>query len=175
MGKLCTCSLKNKLHSELCGTDIRAAAVFAALCLILGILSAFVSGSFDAYDELCLPEAAPPAFVFPIIWSVLYLLIGGATGLVVASCDRCLSVQKSRGLVYFFAMLALNLLWSPVFFGGEMYFVAFVIVCAIAALTFFTLLCYSNISVISTFIMLAYLIWVIFAAYLNLAILFLNE
>jgi tryptophan-rich sensory protein len=149
--------------------------IFCALfCLFVGILSAFVAGGFYIYDELCLPESAPPGFVFPIIWSVLYLLIGAASGVVIATRERSLYTIKLRGIFYFCVMLALNFLWAPAFFGGGLFFVGFVIICAMLVLSFFVLLCYSNISLLSALVIFVYMLWLLYAAYLNLAILFLN-
>ncbi len=174
MGKRRKCSLKNKIRSEICSLDFKIVIASAVVCLLLGVVSAFIAGGFELYGSLCLPASAPPSFVFPIIWSILYLLIGGASGIVISSCDKCVSVSKSRGLLYFIVMFALNFIWAPLFFGAELFFVAFVVVCAMIVLTFFVILCYSNISFISAFIMFVYWLWLLFAAYLNLAIIFLN-
>lgn len=174
MGKLVRCSVKNRIKSELYATDMKIVLILAVLCLVLGILSAFVAGGFDLYSELCLPDAAMPGFVFPLVWSVLYLSIGAASGMVIASKDKCLAMWRRKGLAYFFAMLALNLMWAPTFFGAGMLFIAFVIICAMLPLTFFTLLCYGNVTFVGGIVMLVYLLWLIFTAYLNLAILFLN-
>lgn len=174
MGKRLRCSLKNKILCELSCVNFKVVIIFSVVCLILGILSAFVAGGFDLYGSLCLPASAPPSFVFPIIWSVLYLLIGAATGIVVLTCDKCYGVSKARGLLYFTVMFLLNLLWSPIFFGCQLFFVAFVVLCAMIVLTFFVILCYSNISFVCGLIMFIYQLWLLFAAYLNLAIIFLN-
>ncbi|MBQ7821551.1 MAG: tryptophan-rich sensory protein [Clostridia bacterium] len=175
MSKRVKSTLKNRVRSELGAIDLRVVIVSAVICLILGILSAFAAGGFDMYGQIYLPASAPPAFIFPIIWSVLYLLIGAATGIVIASHDKCFDVQKKRGLLYFAVMFALNLIWAPVFFGCGLFFVGFVIICAMIVLTFFVLLCYSNISFVSAAIIFIYWLWLLFAAYLNLAILFLNS
>ncbi|MBE6605487.1 MAG: tryptophan-rich sensory protein [Ruminococcaceae bacterium] len=169
------CSLKNKLLCEMSSFNLKTVVLCAILCLVLGIISGFVSGGFDLYSNLCLPQAAPPAFVFPIIWSILYVLIGAATGIIISNRDKCFKVSKSRGLLYFGVMFLLNLLWSPIFFGAELFFVALVVLVAMIVLTFFVVLCYSNISFISALIMFIYWLWLFFAAYLNLAIIFLNS
>lgn len=167
-------SLRNKIRSELACVDQRIVIFFAFFCLFIGILSAFVAGGFNIYDELYLPDFAPPGFVFPIIWSVLYLLIGAASGIVTATREKSLCHIKLRGLFYFGVMLVLNFLWAPAFFGCGLFFVGLVIICAMLVLSFFCLLCYSNISLASALIMLVYMTWLMYAAYLNLAILFLN-
>ena len=174
MGRAVKCSFKNRIRSELCQIDFRIVIVFAVFSLLLGIISALIAGNFDFYEELCLPNSAPPAFLFPIIWSILYLLIGSAAGIVAASRDKCFKTQKSRGLLYFAVMFALNLIWAPIFFGCGLFFVGFVIICAMIVLTFFVIVCFSNVSFVSAVIMTLYWLWLLFAAYLNLAILFLN-
>ncbi len=141
---------------------------------MLGFISASIAGNFSLYSTLCLPAFAPPAFAFPIIWTILYILIGAATGIVISTKDKCVAVQRSKGLLYFAVMFLLNLAWSPIFFGAELFFIAFVVICAMIALTFFVILCYSNISFISAAIMFIYWLWLTFAAYLNLSIIFLN-
>lgn len=174
MGRSVKCSFKNKIRSELCLIDFRIVIVFAVFSLLLGIVSALIAENFDFFEELCLPDSTPPAFLFPIIWSILYLLIGAAAGIVALSRDRCFKIQKSRGLLYFAVMFALNLIWAPIFFGCGLFFVAFVIICAMIVLTFFVIICFSNVSFVSSVIMLVYWLWLLFSAYLNLAILFLN-
>lgn len=166
--------LRNKIKSELACIDLRIVIFCALFCLFVGILSAFVAGGFFIYDELCLPDFAPPGFVFPIIWSALYLLIGAASGIVIATRERSLYTIKLRGLFYFSVMLVLNFLWAPAFFGCGLFFVGLVIICAMLVLTFFCLLCYSNISFVSALAIFVYMLWLLYAAYLNLAILFLN-
>ncbi len=172
-GRTC-CTLKNKIRSSLCALDLRIVLTGALVCLLLGILSAFAAGGFELYGTLCLPLSAPDAFIFPVIWSIMYLLIGAASGIVIASRDKCYGVQRRRGLFYFTVMLMLNLMWAPAFFGCGLFFVGFVMICAMIIFTFFILLCYSNINFISAALIFIYWLWLLYAAYLNLAILFLN-
>lgn len=169
---------KNKLlsniSSELCRMDKRFVIAGAVIVLVCGFLSALAGGSTSAYRELELPSFAPPAIVFPIVWTILYILIGGAAGAIAGVCERSLASDKYKGLLFFVIMIVFNFVWSPLFFGAGAYFAAFVAIIMMIILTFFIILFFSRIFKLTAAIMVLYLIWLFFAAYLNLAVVILN-
>ena len=73
-------NIRGRIRAELCRIDIRCVIAGAVIVMLSGFLSALAGGSADAYGELELPAGAPPGFVFVIVWTVLYILIGGAAG-----------------------------------------------------------------------------------------------
>ena len=169
---------KNKLlsavRSELCRMDIRFVIAGAVIILICGFLSAIASGGTRLYGEIELPSAAPPAIVFPIVWSVLYVLIGGAAGAIAGVRERCLEADKYKGLLFFVIMMVFNFVWSPLFFGARAFVAAFAAIVMMIVLTFFIIVFFSRIFKTAAFVMGRYLLWLFFAAYLNLAVIILN-
>ncbi len=166
--------LRSTISTELRSINFKCVIIGAVIILIGGFLSAFAAGSTESYRELNRPSFAPPAVIFPIVWTVLYILIGGAAGAVACACSKAFESDKYKGLLFFIIMIVFNYVWSPLFFGAGAYFAAFVAVIMMIILTFFTIIFFGRIYKISAFIMAAYLLWLFFAAYLNLAIIILN-
>ncbi len=166
--------LRSLVRTELCAINPRCVIIGALIILFCGILSAFAGGSTEAYRELERPAFAPPAFVFPIVWTVLYVLIGGAAGAVACSCERAYEADKYRGLLFFVIMMIFNFIWSPLFFGAGAYFAAFVTILMMIVLTFFIICYFGRIYKSAAAVMTLYLLWLFFAAYLNLSIIILN-
>ena len=166
--------IRCQISAELCSINLRCVLIGSLAILFCGILSAFAGGSTSGYRELELPALAPPAFIFPIVWTVIYILIGGAAGAVSCSCGRAYEADKYRGLLLFVIMIVFNFIWSPLFFGAGAYFAAFVAILMMIALTVFIILHFWRIYRICGVAMALYLIWLLFAAYLNLSILILN-
>lgn len=166
--------LLSAIRSELSRMDARFVVAGAVIVLISGVLSAIAAGGTSLYGEIELPSAAPPAIVFPIVWTVLYILIGGSAGAVAGVKDRCVEADKYKGLLFFVIMMVFNFVWSPLFFGARAFTAAFAAVFMMIILTFFIIVFFSRIFRITAFIMGIYLAWLLFAAYLNLAVIILN-
>lgn len=166
--------IRSVIRTELCSINLRCVLIGSLIILFCGILSAFAGGSTEAYRELERPALAPPAFIFPIVWTVMYILIGGAAGAIVCSCERAHEADKYRGLLFFVIMMIFNFIWSPLFFGAGAYFAAFIAILMMIVLTFFIICFFARIYKLSAAAMAVYLLWLFFAAYLNLAIIILN-
>ena len=162
------------IRSELARIDFRCVIAGAVIILLCGFLSALAGGPTESYRELVKPSWAPPAFLFPVIWTVLYILIGGAAGAVCCTCDRSLENDKLKGLLFFVIMMVFNFIWSPLFFGAGAYFAAFIAIVMMIILTFFIICFFGRIYKVAAAVMGVYLAWLFFAAYLNLAIIILN-
>lgn len=160
--------------SELSCTDLRIPVLCAAVSLILGIVSALFTENYALYHLLCLPGPALPALIFPILWSIIYISLGFAMGLVLVKHGKCYNYAKKQAFKYFALMFVLTLVYSPVFFDMGAFFLAFILLCAIMVLTFFILLYFFNISRLSGIIIFLFWLWLLYCAYLNMAILFLN-
>lgn len=173
-GKNIKLRLRSTLGTELRSINFKCVIIGAIIILLGGFISAFAAGSTESYRELNRPSFAPPAILFPIVWTVLYILIGGAAGAVACACTKALEGDKYKGLLFFVIMIVFNYVWSPLFFGAEAYFAAFIAVIMMIILTFFTIVFFGRIYKISAIIMSVYLLWLLFAAYLNLAIIILN-
>lgn len=146
-------------------------------CLLIplaaGGLGALLAGNIaDNYRALYKPLLSPPGWVFPVVWTLLYLLMGWASWLVLNSAAS--EPRKRRALRVYAAQLLLNLLWPLLFFRLGWYGFAFV---WLLALTAAVLLCYVFFRYIEKKagdLLLPYLFWLFFAAYLNLGAALLN-
>jgi len=146
--------------------------VCLAIPLAVGGLSALISGGMAGYRELNQPPLAPPGWVFPVVWSLLYLLMGYASySVVTAGADR---QQTQKALIAYGVQLFLNFLWSPVFFGLQWRLTAFWILLLLWAAIYITIRKFSRIDERAGDLLLPYILWVTFAGYLNLGVFFLN-
>lgn len=151
----------------------KALLISLALSLGVGILGSLLSGgSMAQYAERYRPPLSPPGWIFPIVWTILYTLMGIAAYLVwekgTASAE---SVEKTSGaLLSYLISLGLNLLWPILFFRQEAYLVAFVDLVLLWIAIYQTIKRFRPISEVSAKLLLPYLAWVTFAGYLNLAI-----
>ena len=177
MSVKCCVKLTTRIRSELSRIDLRCVIVGAGITLLLGFISALVSrspGFRIVYCMLRKPPGAPPTFIFPVVWTILYVLIGGAAGAVFCAKERALCGEKWRGLMFFVIGLIFNLIWSPLFFGMGAFFAAFIAIIMMIVTTIFVISAFSRIWFVSAVVMAVYLVWLIFAAYLNLGVIVLN-
>lgn len=140
-----------------------------AIPLGVGGLSALLSGGMGDYKELNQPPLAPPGWVFPVVWTILYLLMGYASYRVVTS-----GKDYRQALYLYGAQLLANFLWSPVFFGLQWRLAAFFILIALWVLIWLTMRAFSKIDEKAGDLLLPYILWVTFAGYLNLGVYLLN-
>ena len=143
-----------------------------AIPLAVGGLATLLSGGMADYKALEQPPLSPPGWVFPVVWTVLYLLMGYASYRVyTAGMSPALTKKALR---FYAAQLALNFLWPIVFFGFEWYLAAFVILVALWVLILLTLRLFTAIDETAGDLLIPYLLWVTFAGYLNLGEYLLN-
>ncbi|MGE5564099.1 MAG: TspO/MBR family protein [Bacillota bacterium] len=134
---------------------------------IAGGLSGWLSNSGYGnawFDALQKPGFMPPGWVFGVVWPILYALIGIALGMVLA--DRT-SERRRIALILFFAQLALNFAWSPIFFAGHDISLANVVIFAMAVLAAAAAGQFLRIRRAAGLLMVPYLAWLIFASMLN--------
>lgn len=140
--------------------------------VILGFLSFLLSkGGLTVYRMLEKPPLTPPDFIFPIVWTILYVLMGISSYIVYTSDNPF----KDRALTIYGVQLFFNFFWSIIFFGFSQYFVAFIwlvlLIIAIIAMIY----TFYKVNPVAAYLQIPYLIWCIFAAYLNLSIYLLNK
>ena len=149
--------------------------LFIALSLGVGGLSALLTmGNMDLYSEITRPPLSPPSILFPIVWTVLYILMGIGAAMVWNNRSRDLPAAKSAIRIYAI-QLAVNLFWSLIFFNLRAFLLAFIWLLLLWMLIVMMISRFSLISVTAGKLQIPYLIWVTFAGYLNLAIYFLNR
>lgn len=122
------------------------------------------------YLPLKKPALVPPGYVFGIVWGILYPLMGVALYLVWRT-DKTKTKWAVRA---FFLQLALNIFWSIYFFGFRSPFLGFVDITLMILAILWTVVLFFRHSKVAAYLMLPYLLWVIFATYLNWSILLLN-
>lgn len=144
-----------------------------AIPLAVGGLSALLTGNaFTSYQALNRPPLSPPAMVFPIVWTILYLLMGTGSYLAIG-CDARL--PENRPLVWVYAaQLLFNLLWTPVFFRLEWRLFSFFWLLALLALVAVMARQFYRRRPLAGYLQIPYLLWLLFAAYLNLGTYLLN-
>lgn len=145
------------------------------LALATGILSALLtSGNMNLYDEIITPALAPPSILFPIVWTVLYVLMGISAAMIFGSTSVPAN-QRAEALFSYFVSLVVNFFWSIIFFNMQMYFFAFIWLVLLWVLILKTILEYRQINKIAAYLQIPYLVWVTFAGYLTFSIFLLNR
>lgn len=143
-----------------------------AIPLAVGGLATLLSGGTDLYQTINQPPLSPPGWVFPLVWTALYILMGEASYRVLTS-DADKGAIK-RALIAYGVQLLLNFLWPLLFFGGQMYLASFILLIVLWIAIFITNRWFSQIDETAGDLMLPYLLWVTFAGYLNLGVFLLN-
>jgi len=118
------------------------------------------------------PALAPPGIVFPIVWTVLYALMGIGAARVDLSPD---SKSRTRGLFFFLIQLAFNFFWSLIFFRAQNYGFALIWLIALWLLILMMILSFRKVDKLAAWLQLPYLLWVTFAVYLNYSAWMLNR
>ena len=158
---------------ELNKSKIKPYAVSILLTLAVGGLSGFLTSmGMDSFDALIKPPLTPPSFLFPIVWTVLFILMGvGAARIFMTEP----TAARNRALIVYVVQLAVNFFWSIIFFNLQAYAFAFfwLILLWVLILTMIYLFCKVDKS--AALIQIPYAIWVTFAGYLNLMIWLLNR
>lgn len=147
-------------------------AIFLAIPLAVGGLATLLSGGMMEYPQLIQPPLSPPGWVFPIVWTILYLLMGYASYRIYTSGRSKESIQKA--LILYGIQLFLNFLWPILFFGLQWRLTAFFLLIALWIAILLTIRAFSNIDERAGDLLLPYLLWVTFAGYLNLGVFLLN-
>lgn len=140
---------------------------------LVGAVSAMLSGSFSHFfDTHIKPPFMPPSWIFPIVWVILYALMGISAYLIYSSDTD--DTTKKEALTIYFAQLAVNFSWSIIFFRFEALWAAFIAIIVLLALIIVMISRFKKISPTAAYMNIPYLIWVAFASYLNLATAILN-
>lgn len=143
-----------------------------AIPLAVGGLAAALSGGMGTYKSLNQPPLSPPGWIFPIVWSILYLLMGYASYRILTADAPSADIKKA--LIFYGTQLFLNFLWPIVFFGFHWYWAAFVLLIVLWAFIYLTMHLFGLIDDTAENLLIPYLLWVTFAGYLNLGVALLN-
>lgn len=138
--------------------------------LVGGTAALLTRGGVTNFAALEKSPLTPPGYVFPIVWTALYILMGVASYLVAVSGG-----DVKEPLTLYALSLAANFLWPVVFFNFEAYLASFLVIIALWVLVLLTAVSFYKVSPAAGYLMIPYLLWVTFAAYLNFSVYLLNR
>ncbi len=144
------------------------------LCIVIplavgGLSALSTRGGMEIFQSLNKPVLAPPSWLFPVAWTILYILMGVASYLVLVS-----EKPYHKALDIYGVQLAFNYLWPIFFFTLQAYLFSFIWLVLLWLLILAATVMFYRISKPAGYLMLPYLLWVTFAGYLNLSIYLLN-
>ncbi|MBQ3262045.1 MAG: tryptophan-rich sensory protein [Oscillospiraceae bacterium] len=154
-------------------TKIRPYVGFCALALLVGGLSSVITqGEMEAFFALRQPPLSPPGWVFPVAWTILYLLMGVGMALVWRKSD---GERRRRAVTIWGVQLAANFLWPMLFFLWQLRLLSLVWLVVLLILVAKMTSEFEKTSVPAARMQIPYLLWLLFAAYLNLGVWILNR
>lgn len=141
-------------------TELIISIVFAEL---VGAVSALLAGNFGSlYAEILRPPLSPPAWVFPVVWAVLYALMG-ITSYMIYRSD---SYKRKSALTVYLIQLAINFSWSIIFFRFRLFTAAAVVAVILTVIVGIMIYMFLSIRKKAGYLNIPYLLWMIFASYL---------
>lgn len=151
---------------------IKPYVISIAIALAVGGLSAvFTSGNMNMYDTLNRPPLSPPMWLFPVVWSVLFILMGVSSAMVYVKKDE---TDVSGALKVYALQLIVNFFWSIIFFNMRAYLFAVVWLALLWILILIMIISFRKIKPLAGYLQIPYLVWVSFALYLTIMIYLLN-
>ncbi len=146
------------------------------ICLLIPLVGGFLSGIVSMtgirdYELLNKPILALPGFIFPIIWTILYVLMGISSYLIYNESDYhsncCLKIYGIN--------LFMNFLWTPIFFGLNLRLFALIWIILLDVVVIYMIICFYKVNKKAAYLQIPYLIWSLFATYLNFGFYLLNR
>ena len=147
----------------------KALAFFLVVTLVIGFLGGILGGT-GGFDTLKKPPLTPPQAVFPIVWTILYVLMAVAAYLVWNAND----IDSARVLRLYLVQLVVNALWPVIFFRLDWQLFAFFWILLLIALVTLMMAGFRYINKTAFYLLIPYFLWLLFAAYLNLGFYLLN-
>lgn len=144
-----------------------------SLLISLGVggLSALLNmNSMDTYENIIKPILSPPPWVFPLVWTILFILMGISAYFIYQAND----VGSKKALGVYALQLIFNFVWSFIFFKGELYLFSFIWLIFLWIFILWMIILFYKIKPLASLLQIPYLLWVSFAGYLNLMIYLLN-
>ncbi len=144
--------------------------IYSLLPIIGGGIVGLITSGYMDYQDIVKPPLSPPPIIFPIVWTILYILMGISYFLATKDVEK----NKELDQIYLLQLLV-NFLWPIIFFVLEMYFTAFLWIVLLLILVIVMIKELLKNNKISGYLQIPYLIWLLFATYLNLGITLLIE
>lgn len=151
---------------------IRSYVLSIAIALAVGGLSSLItSGKMAEYNELARPPLAPPEWVFPVAWTLLFILMGVSAAMI----WRSGSAERGDALFLYGVQLVVNFLWTVFYFGFDARLLAFFWLVFLLLLVILMIVRFTRISPAAAKLQIPYAVWLVFAGYLNLGTYLLNR
>ena len=143
--------------------------------IAVGALSGVLTmRSMDHYGEIARPPLSPPGWVFPVVWTVLFLLMG-ISAYIVWTREGVPENERKEAIIFYCLQLVVNFFWPLVFFNEEAYLFALVWLVLLIVLVIVMIARFRGISRAAARLNIPYLVWLFFAAYLNAGVWWLNR
>lgn len=136
-----------------------------------GISAAFAMGEMEEYSRLAQPPLAPPPWIFPVVWTILFILMGISAARVYLENMP----DTKPALTTYAVQLIVNIIWAPLYFTLNLRLAAFIWLLALLALVIVMITRFRKVDKIAAYLQIPYVIWIIFAGYLNLGTYLLNR
>ena len=154
---------------------IKPYVISILIALGVGALAAYLTmDSMSIYSQINQPSLSPPGWLFPVVWSVLYILMGISAALIYTNKEASPQDKKSALKIYGFQLIV-NFLWTLIFFNLRNWLFAFIWILLLWVLIIIMIVKFYKIKPIAGLLQIPYLLWVTFAAYLNFMIYLLNR
>ena len=174
--------VKSKKQRNILGSIFKVNGNFNFLALLKNIIlpvggaiivGFMTKGGMNIYNSLKKPIITPPSIVFPIVWTILYVLMGIAAYRIYMN-NR--SGRDDKGAYFYYLIqLSINFLWSFIFFNFRLYGISFILIIVLLVLIIITTIKFFKNDKLSGFLMIPYILWVSFASVLTFFIYMLNE
>ena len=154
---------------------IKPYVISIAIALAVGGLSTLLTkNNMQVYDTINRPALAPPMWLFPVVWSILFILMGIRSALVWVNREKDVETASSALRIYGLQLIV-NFFWSIIFFNMQAYLFAFIWLLLLLALIIIMIVQFRKISPLAAYLQIPYLLWVTFAGYLTFMIYLLNR
>lgn len=137
-----------------------------------GVSALLTKNNMNIFEKINMPPLSPPSVVFPIVWAVLYILMGISSAIIYKNGTDREEVQSA--LKVYALQLAVNFFWSLIFFNMQAYLFAFIWLILLWVLVIAMIVKFKKISPAAAWLQIPYLLWITFAGYLSLMIYLLN-
>lgn len=145
--------------------------VFISVAVLTGFLSALLTrNNMNIYDTINTPPLSPPGLLFPVVWTVLYILMGVSAARVYSANFN----QWNGALTVWAVQLIVNFVWSIIFFNYQAFLFSFIWLILLLALIVLMIFSFRKTDKTAAYLQIPYLLWVTFAGYLNFSIYLLN-
>lgn len=151
-------------------SDLKTYIKSIAIPVIVGLIIGAITSNTIEYNNLIKPKLAPPSILFPIVWTILYILMGVSYGILESNAQLD---QESKFIYYL--QLFVNALWPIIFFTLEWRLFAFIWLLLLIVLVIIMVIKFYNQNKLAGLLQIPYLLWLLFAAYLNFSIYLLNR